>query len=159
MSFLDMDQRLIDLAGRIQLVYSPLVDAKQFPDSVDIAIVEGAVSSEEDLHKIRNVRRHSKFLMVLGDCAITGNVPSMRNPFSNQSLFDRAYRENAATQPQVPTIGVPALLDHARPVHEYVKVDLFVPGCPPPADAIHFVISEMLDGRTPEPSALTRFGK
>src|SRR5512138_1292952 len=75
MSFLDIDERLAPLAQRISLVYSPLVDNKTFPQNVDVAIVEGAVSSEEDLHKIRHIREHSKFMLVLGDCAATGNVP------------------------------------------------------------------------------------
>ena len=159
MSFLDIDERLVALAERIDMVYSPLVDAKVFPEGVDLTIVEGAVSSEEDMHKIRDIRRRTKFLMSLGDCAITGNVPSMRNPFSNESLFDRAYRENADKNPQTPTAHLPALLEYARPVHEVVKVDIFVPGCPPPADAIFFVLSELLEGRVPDVSALTRFGK
>ncbi len=56
MSFLDMDERLLALATRVDLVYSPLVDAKEFPENVDLTLVEGAVSSEEDLHKIQIVR-------------------------------------------------------------------------------------------------------
>jgi NAD-reducing hydrogenase small subunit len=80
MSFLDIDDALITLLERVDLVYSPLVDTKVFPEGVDISLVEGAVSSEEDLRKIRMVREHSKILVSLGDCAVTANVPSMRNP-------------------------------------------------------------------------------
>lgn len=159
MSFLDIDERLVALAERIEMVYSPLVDNKVFPENVELTIVEGAVSSEEDMHKIRHIRRRTKLLLSLGDCAITGNVPSMRNPFSNESLFDRSYRENVDKNPQTPTAHLPALLEYARPVHEVVKVDVFVPGCPPPADAIFFVLSELLEGRVPDVSSLTRFGK
>jgi NAD-reducing hydrogenase small subunit len=159
MSFLDIDQRLIDLADKVELVYSPLVDNKQFPEHVDVSIVEGAVASDEDLEKIRHIRRHSKLLVGLGDCAVTGNVPSMRNPFELQSLYQRAFHENTALQPQDPKAHLPVLLDQVRPVHEVVKVDVFVPGCPPPADAIWFVVSELLAGRMPDASALTRFGK
>jgi NAD-reducing hydrogenase small subunit len=159
MSLLDMDERLLELAERIEVVYSPLVDRKDFPERVDVAIVEGAVASDEDLHKIRHIRRHSTVLISLGDCAVTGNIPSMRNPFALADVMDRAFIENATVQPQRPNVSLPQLLDRVRPVHECVAVDLYVPGCPPPADAIHFVLSELLAGRTPDPGSLTRFGK
>jgi coenzyme F420-reducing hydrogenase gamma subunit len=74
MSILDMDERLIDLAQRVQVVYGPYVDAKMFPENVDVAVVEGAVSSEEDLHKIQRMRANSKILVSIGDCAVTGTI-------------------------------------------------------------------------------------
>lgn len=159
MSFLDIDQRLIDLAAKIDLVYSPLVDAKEFPRDVDVTLVEGAVATDEDMEKIRKIRARTRVLVSLGDCAVTGNVPSMRNPFRLDDVCDRAFRQNVDLQPQRPAKGLPALLDRVRPVHEVVKVDVFVPGCPPPADAIFHVVSELLEGRMPDPGALTRFGK
>jgi NAD-reducing hydrogenase small subunit len=158
MSFLDMDEALISLAEKIELVYSPLVDAKIFPEEVDITLVEGAVSSEEDLHKILNVRSHTKTLVSLGDCAVTANVPSMRNPFGVKAIFDRAYRENTTLDAGVPDQVVPKLLPRAVPIHEVVAVDVFVPGCPPRADVIFYLLSELLEGRSPELSAQTRFG-
>jgi NAD-reducing hydrogenase small subunit len=159
MSFLDMDERLLDVLQRVNVVSSPLVDLKTFPPRIDVALVEGAVSTDEDLHKIRKLRGRTGILITMGDCAITGNIPSMRNAFEVDEVLDRAFFENAALQQQKPATSLPTLLRHARPVHEYVKVDLHVPGCPPPADAIHFVLAELLAGRTPDPSQLTRFGK
>lgn len=158
MSFLDMDERLIDLAGKVDLVYSPLVDNKEFPLDVDITLVEGAVSSEEDLHKIKAIRKRTKLLVSLGDCAVTANVPAMRNPFTVDSVCDRAYRETAALAPGTPTEVVPRLLPYARPVHEVVLVDVFVPGCPPSADVIFYTLAELLEGRQPELTTKTRFG-
>jgi NAD-reducing hydrogenase small subunit len=158
MSFLDMDEALISLADRVDLVYSPLVDAKIFPEQVDITLIEGAVSSEEDLHKLQTVREHTNILVSLGDCAVTGNVPSMRNPFGIDAICDRAYRENVMLDPGVPEQVVPKLLPCSRPLHEWVAVDVFVPGCPPRADVIHYVVAELLEGRKPELSAKTRFG-
>ncbi len=159
MSFLDMDERLIALAEQIELVYSPLVDNKEFPPDVDVTIIEGAVSTDEDIEKAKKIRSRTKVLISLGDCAVTGNVPSMRNPFGVERIFQRAYFENAQCQQQKPSSYLPQLLDRERPLHEVVKVDVFVPGCPPPADAIHYVVTELLAGRTPVPSQMTRFGK
>jgi NAD-reducing hydrogenase small subunit len=159
MSFLDMDQRLVDLAPLIDLVYSPLVDCKEFPADVDLTLVEGSVSTDEDIHKICAIRQRTKLLIALGDCAVTGNVPAMRNPFGAEAALDRAYNENAQLQRQTPAQSLPVLLERVRPVHEVVKVDLFVPGCPPPADAIHYVIGELLAGREPNVGSVTRFGR
>ena len=120
--------------------------------------MEGAVSSEEDLHKIQTVRARTKILVSLGDCAVTANVPAMRNPFGTKSVYDRAYCQNVTLDPGVPDQVVPPLLPYARPVHEVVAVDVYVPGCPPSADVIFYAVTELLDGRQPALSSMTRFG-
>jgi NAD-reducing hydrogenase small subunit len=152
MSFLDMDERLLELAEVVDLVYSPIVDTKVFPDEVDIALVEGAVASVDDEKKIKKIREHSKMLVAMGDCAITGNVPSMRNPMG------RAYIQNASAQAQIPCVVVPKLLKVVRPIHEFVKVDVFLPGCPPSADTFHTALTALVNGGPLDISALTRFG-
>ena len=158
MSFLDIDERLVELVKHVEIVYSPLVDHKEFPNEVDVVLVEGAVASVEDEEKIKKIRAHSRFLISLGDCAVTANVPSMRNPFGLEAVFQRGYFENATIQQQIPTTVVPRLLERVRPVHEVVDVDLFVPGCPPSADTIFEVLSELLAGRMPQYTGGTRFG-
>lgn len=168
MSILDLDERLLVLAEKVELVCSPIVDPKVFPENVDLAIVEGAVSTDDDVEKARLIRQRSKFVIALGDCAVTGNVPSLRNAWEVEELFRRAYVENSS-HPETPEArtarlpvahgDVPQLEPTARPLHEIIKVDLFVPGCPPPADAIWFVLTELLAGRTPDPITLTRFGQ
>jgi NAD-reducing hydrogenase small subunit len=158
MSLLDIDERIILLEGKIDIVYGPLVDAKQFPENVDVAIVEGSVSSEEDLHKIKLIRKNSKFLVALGDCAITGNVPAMRTVFPLSDVMYRVYDENATINKQLPTKDVPKLLERVMPLHEVVHVDCFLPGCPPSAEFIFTVISELLEGRVPDLSKTARFG-
>jgi NAD-reducing hydrogenase small subunit len=158
MSILDMDERLVELSEQFELVYSPLVDYKEFPAQVDIAPIEGSVSSDTDEHKIRKVRAHTRLLVSLGDCAVTGNVPAMRNPIPVPELLNCIYKGIDVLQAQVPTDRLPSLLPRVRPVHEVVKVDLFVPGCPPSADTIFIVISELLAGRIPDVAALSRFG-
>jgi NAD-reducing hydrogenase small subunit len=156
MSLLDTDERLMALAQRVTVVWGPLVDTKQFPENVDVTLVEGAVSSEEDLHRIRLVRARTRILVTLGDCAITGNVSAMRNNFGAGAVLKRAYLENATLDAQIPRQVIPTLLAIARPVHEFVPVDVFVPGCPPPADLIFSVLSELLEGKMPNPAA--KFG-
>jgi NAD-reducing hydrogenase small subunit len=158
MSFLDMDERLLDLFARADLVYSPLVDTKEFPTGVDVTLVEGAVSSEEDVARIRVVRERTRFLVSFGDCAVTSNVPGMRNPIGAEPLLERAYLENADLNVGIPRRVVPALLPTSRPVHRVVDVDLFLPGCPPSADVIYQVLDDLIDGRIPDTSGLSRFG-
>ncbi len=158
MSFLDMDERLLELAALVDVVYSPIVDAKEFPYEVDIALVEGAVASVDDEKKIKKVRAHSKMLIAMGDCAITGNVPSMRNPMGPEAILDRAYIENASLQQRIPLRGSSQLLKVVRPIHEFVKVDVFLPGCPPSADTFHTVLTALLTGGPVDIPALTRFG-
>jgi NAD-reducing hydrogenase small subunit len=153
MSFLDMDERLANLAASINIVYGPLVDTKAFPEQVDMTLVEGSVSSEEDLKKIKHIRQHTRLLIAMGDCAITGNVPSMRNPFGTEKVLQHIYLRNA------PSEIVPRLLPRVLPVHQVVAVDAFLPGCPPPADALYFALTELLAGRLPDMSGYTRFGK
>ena len=158
MSLLDMDERLIALAEMADIVYSPLVDTKEFPENVEVTLVEGAVSSTDDLEKILTIRKNSRLVVSLGDCAVTGNIPSIRNLFPLDQLTQRIYFENATQNKQVPAKIVPKLLPRVRPVHEVVKVDVFVPGCPPSADTIFNVVMELVEGRAPEAAMATRFG-
>ncbi len=158
MSFLDMDERLIELSSQFDLVFSPLVDFKTFPEDVDITLVEGAISSDEDEHKIKLIRQRTKMLIAMGDCAITTNVPGMRNSFGSKTILDHAYFDTADLQKQVPTVAVPKLIEKVRPVHEVVPVDVYLPGCPPSADTFYTVLTDLLAGRTPDIASLTRFG-
>jgi NAD-reducing hydrogenase small subunit len=158
MSFLDMDERLFEIAERADLVYSPLVDTKEYPEQVDVCLVEGAVSSEEDLRKIRHIRERTRILVSFGDCAVTTNVPGLRNPIGPEPLLRRAYQENVSLNPGVPDQVVPALLPKALPVHQVVKVDVFIPGCPPSADIIYDALNDLLEGRAPDTSR-ARFGR
>jgi NAD-reducing hydrogenase small subunit len=158
MSLLDIDERLISLVDKIDLVYSPLVDAKQYPENVDVVLVEGSISNQDDLHKIKIVRKNSKVLVALGDCAVTGNIPSMRTVFPLEKVLERVYEENATINKRVPTKNVPELLERVMPLHEVVNVDIYLPGCPPSADNIFYTISELLEGRTPELNLTARFG-
>ena len=161
MSFLDLDERLIDLASRIDLVFSPIADRKTFPEDVALTLVEGAVANEENLHFLRTVRKNSKVLVAFGDCAVTGNVTAIRNSLGTAlPVLDRAYRDARLLNPRIPESDgiVPRLLDRVRPLHEIVKVDTWLPGCPPGPDLIHKLLLEALAGNVPSFAGLASFG-
>ena len=146
MSFLDLDEWLIDLAKQVDVVFSPLADVKEYPDNVDLVLVEGAVANEENLHMIRKVRERTRTLVAFGDCAVTGNVTALRNPLGTAlEVLRPVYGEKYPDEPQI----VPVLLDRVKPVHQVVPVDYFIPGCPPPAPRIKAVLQALLDGKTP----------
>jgi NAD-reducing hydrogenase small subunit len=154
MSFLDLDERLIDLAGVVDLCYSPVIDAKEFPENVDITLVEGAVANEDNLREIRLIRQRSKILVAFGDCAVTGNVTALRNLFDLEDVLDRSYKENSAVISGLPLGGdgiVPKLLERVRRIEDVVKVDYFLPGCPPSADAIYAFVTDLVAGQAPSP--------
>jgi len=158
MSLVDLDERLLDIFGRADLVYGPLVDVKEFPEDVDVCLVEGSVSSEDDLERIHTVRARTKILVAFGDCAVTSNVPGMRNPIGTQPLLERAYIENADVNKGIPNRVIPQLLPTSQPVNRFVDVDVFLPGCPPHADLIYTLLDDLLSGRTPEVAG-ARFGR
>ena len=158
MSLLDMDAGIISLGRKIDLVYGPLVDAQEFPEEVDVTLVEGAVSSQDDLARIQKIRQRTNVLVSLGDCAVTGNVPGMRNSIPVAKLLQRIYVDGADEKKVIPSDRVPPLLKEARPVREFVKVDICLPGCPPPSRAIFGVINDLLEGKKPAAGQKVKFG-
>jgi NAD-reducing hydrogenase small subunit len=158
MSLLDIDEGIVAVLKKADIVFGPLVDAQEWPEGVDVAVIEGAVSSTDDARLALVARARSQVVVALGDCAVTGNVPAMRNGIPTRRLLERVYVEGATAQPGVPTDGVPALLKHAEPLHQSIKVDVHVPGCPPKPNAILMVLSELLEGRTPDLGSKLRFG-
>lgn len=159
MSFLDQDELLVDLAKKIKLVYSPIVDTKIFPENVAVTLIEGAVANEEQLAMLKEARAKTKILISLGDCAVTGNVTALRNSLkdSDRAVLEMAFIDTTEVNPQIPT-EVPPLLKKVRPLHEVVKVDYFIPGCPPPAGLINYVLTELLAGRTPNMEGRSKYG-
>ena len=161
MSFLDMDERLLELGSRIDLVYSPIADAKRFPEDVDVTLIEGAVCNEEHLRLVHEIRARTKVLVAFGDCAVTGNVTAIRNALGSAlPVLERAYLDAVDVNPGIPEEPgiVPRLLDRVLPVHHVVPVDAFLPGCPPHPDLIHAAVLAVLEGRKPEVGEKARFG-
>lgn len=153
MSFLDMDEWLLELAAKADYVWGPFVDNKTYPDEVDIAMIEGAVCNEDNLEVVRHIRKHTKYLISFGDCAVTGNVTALRNSLNGtEPVLTRSYQELANMDPSFPSDpGVlPVLRERVFPVHKVVDVDFYIPGCPPPATRIREVLEALVDGREPK---------
>jgi len=150
MSFLDLDERLLDLAEIVDICYSPILDIKEFPEGVDIVLVEGAVANEEHVRDLRRIRERAQVLVAFGDCAVTGNVTAMRNLFSVEDVLQRAYGE-ATVVTGVPSGNgiVPKLLERVLRVQDVVAVDYFLPGCPPGAGVIYDFLIALLSGKKP----------
>ncbi|GHS89306.1 oxidoreductase [Campylobacterota bacterium] len=160
MSFLDMDERLIEIASKVEVVCSPYVDTKEFPEGVDLTLVEGAISSEEDVEKLHKIRKNSKIVVALGDCAVTGNVSAMRNLVGIEAALVHAYDELSDTNTgKRPCRVVPKQLERVCALHEQVHIDYFLPGCPPPADAIYHILTSLIEGKELSIFDHTRFGK
>jgi NAD-reducing hydrogenase small subunit len=155
MSFLDLDEFLIDLVDMVEIVYSPVVDMKEYPENVDVCLIEGAICNEDNLELLHKVRQRTKVLVSFGDCAVTANVPAIRNQLglgNEESVLQRAYIESVQDNPRIPKEDgiVPSLLPRVMPVHEVVYVEHYLPGCPPPADRIKSLVGQMLSGVEPK---------
>lgn len=153
MSLLDMDERIVKVLELVDLRSSPITDLKH-PDKsgVDVGILEGGVNNSSNEEVALQMRSRCKILVALGDCAVFGGVPAMRNFFTIEESLRRAYIETESTDesgkiPNDPELAVPT---RVRAVQDVVPVDVFVPGCPPDADTIFYVLSELAQGRLPE---------
>jgi NAD-reducing hydrogenase small subunit len=155
MSFLDLDEKLLDLAEAADLVYSPIADVKEFPKDVDVTLVEGAVANVDHLELAEQIRERSKIVVSFGDCAVTGNVTSLRNKLKLDNLLDMVYKEGPGAAPRGLDDDkiIPALIDRVVPLHQVIPVDAYIPGCPPDPDRIWTAVSALLKGeqiRLPE---------
>lgn len=151
MSLLDMDERLIPLLDQVEFTSSPITDLKHPPqDGVTVGILTGAIGNSHNVEVARRMRERCQVLIAVGDCATFGGIVAMRNLVGTEAALRRAYLETESTIegliPDSPELGRP--LETVTGIDKVVKVDLFVPGCPPSADALHYALSELLAGRT-----------
>jgi len=151
MSVLDMDERLIQLLDKIELTSTPITDLKHPPkDGVTVGILSGAVNNTTNVEVVKEMRERCKILVALGDCAVFGGIMTMRNFFNMEEALKRAYIETESTVDGIiPNSEELAKPIRTVPVGQVVKVDIHLPGCPPSADAIYHVLTELLEGRIP----------
>ena len=154
MAFLDIDERIVELLKHVEITSSPITDLKHPPEEgVDVGILSGSVSNDHQLEVAEEMRERCKILIALGDCAVFGGICTMRNFFDQDEVLRMGYVDTASTDaegfgPQSPELA--KLFDRVMALDEAVKVDVHIPGCPPPADAIWFALTELLAGRIPE---------
>ncbi len=157
MSLLDLDERIVDVLGLVDLVYSPVADIKKFPDGVDVTLVEGSCCNSENVHLAREIRERSKLVVAFGDCAITGNVPGMRNRLKLQNILDAVYEGPGLAPPSQGDL--PILLPKVVPLNQVIPVDIYLPGCPPSPERIWAAVIAILKGEPVElPVEMRSFG-
>ncbi len=160
MSFLDIDERILQLAEVAKFDRSPITDIKHCSETVDIGLIEGGVCNAENVHTLREFRKSCKILVAVGACSINGGLPAMRNHVSLEECLAEAYLEGLGVEnPHIPNDPeLPLLLDKVRPIHEVVKVDYFLPGCPPSADVFWKFLTDLATGKSPTlPYELVRY--
>ncbi len=149
MSLLDIDERLLELITLVEFDRSPINDIKQL-QRVDVGIIEGGVANTDNVEVLREFRRQSKILVAIGACAINGGIPAMRNSFELKECLEESYLNGlGVVNPMIPNDEeIPLLLNKVHPIHEVVKVDYVLPGCPPSGDTIWTFLTELLEGKT-----------
>lgn len=152
MSFLDIDERLLELLELVEFDRSPLTDIK-ICGPCDVGIIEGGVCNAENVHVLREFRSNCKTLVAIGACAINGGLPAQRNQFDLRDILEEVYHTSVGLTadsdiPNDPELPLP--LNKVHPIHEVVKIDYFLPGCPPSADAIWKFLTDLIAGRTPK---------
>lgn len=153
MSLLDIDERIVQIAELTDIRATPITDLKEPDESgVDVGILEGGINNSANIEVAQRMRKRCKLLVALGDCAVFGGVPAMRNFFPLEEVLRRAYVETESTDEngKIPDDPELAELTRAQALQEVVPVDIFVPGCPPDAEVIFYVLSELAQGRIPE---------
>lgn len=150
MSLLDLDERLLQLAEVAEFDRSPITDIEHCT-RCDIGLIEGGVCNSENVHVLREFRKNCKILVAVGACAINGGLPALRNFIPLEECLNEAYLDGIGVEnPQVPSdVELPLLLDKVHPIHEVVKIDYFLPGCPPSADVFWKFLTDLLEGREP----------
>lgn len=152
MSFLDNDEAIIDILSKVELTDSPITDFKNFDfQDVEVGIIEGGLGNVEEVEIAKKLRKRCKILMAWGDCAVFGGINTLRNSFSTEQILKRGYLETESTVNGVipEHESLPPLLAKALPINTIVKVDVYVPGCPPSSEAIVYCLTEILQGRLP----------
>ncbi|HSA97064.1 MAG TPA: NADP oxidoreductase [Acidobacteriota bacterium] len=151
MSLLDIDERILKLVEVVEFHKSPIDDIKRFAKPCDVGLIEGGCCNSENVHVLRDFRKNCQVLVSVGECAIMGGLPALRNSLPLKECLEEAYL-------RVPTIDagehiipndedLPIILDRVYPCHEVVKIDYFLPGCPPSADAIWEAVTALVEGR------------
>jgi NAD-reducing hydrogenase small subunit len=148
MSILDIDDRILKLIELVEFDKSPIDDIKTFTGRCAIGLIEGGCCNEDNVHVLQEFRKHCDILISVGECAICGGIPAMRNAIPLKECLEEAYLRGPSLYNPTGRIpdseDVPLLLNKVYPCHEVVKIDYFLQGCPPPADTIWAALTALL---------------
>lgn len=154
MSILDIDERILELIEVVDFDKSPIDDLKEFTGQCRIGLVEGGCCNEENVRVLREFRKHCDILVSLGDCATMGGIPALRNTIPLRECFREAYMDGPTVHNPSGKLPddreLPLILDKVYPCHEVVKIDYFIPGCPPSADTIWNALLALLHDKPVE---------
>ena len=147
MSLLDIDERILQLVELVEFDRTPLTDIKTI-GKCDIGLIEGGVANADNVEVLREFRNNCDILVAVGACALNGGIPAMRNQFNLKECLEEVYIHGIGVEnPHVPNdIEIPLLLDKVHPIHEVVRVDYFLPGCPPSADTLWTFLTDLIAG-------------
>lgn len=154
MSLLDIDDRILQLIDLVDFNKSPIDDIKKFTTKCDIGLIEGGCCNDENVHVLKDFRENCKILVSVGECAIMGGLPALRNGIPVKECLDEAYLNGPTMQDKdsnpnkiIPNDQeLPILLNKVYPCHEVVKIDYYLPGCPPRADLIWNALVALVTG-------------
>lgn len=151
MSILDIDDRILKLIELVDFDKSPVDDIKKFTGQCLVGLIEGGCCNEENVRVLQDFRKHCDVLISLGDCATMGGLPAMRNNIPLEECMEEAYLNGVTVynpQKLIPSDPeLPLLLDKVYPLHEVVKIDYHLPGCPPSADTIWEALVALLNNK------------
>jgi len=151
MSLLDIDERILKLVDLVEFNKSPIDDIKRFTKPVDVGLIEGGCCNSENVGVLRSFRKNCKILVSVGECAVMGGLPALRNSIPLKECLEEAYLNSPTVDPGSRIIpndeDLPIILDKVYPCHEVVKIDYFLPGCPPSADLIWEAVTALVEGR------------
>ncbi|XRP97176.1 F420-nonreducing hydrogenase [Methanocaldococcus sp. 16A] len=153
-SLLDLHEELLNLLENVELIHCPvLMDVKEIPDEIDIALIEGGIRNEENLEIAKEMREKAKIVIAFGTCAVYGGVPGLGNLYSKDEILEKVYKTTLSTKNDegiIPSEEVPQLTSRVKPLSEVIDVDYFIPGCPPNPEIIAKVFKALLEGKKPE---------
>jgi [NiFe] hydrogenase diaphorase moiety small subunit len=148
MSLLDIDEDLLDIVEMVSFDKSPINDIKTFTHRCHLGIIEGGCCNADNIETLRKFREHCDVLVAVGECAIWGGLPSMRNAIPLSECIEEAYLNSVTNEKGNMVIpyheDLPKLLDRVYPCNEIVKIDYFIPGCPPNPQHIWKAVQNIL---------------
>ncbi|MGB8957456.1 MAG: hypothetical protein WCC00_00430 [Candidatus Aminicenantales bacterium] len=151
MSLLDIDERILKLVDLVEFNKSPIDDIKRFTKPVDVGLIEGGCCNSENVEVLRSFRKNCRVLVSVGECAVMGGLPALRNSIPLKECLEEAYLNSPTVDPGSRIIpndeDLPIILDKVYPCHEVVPIDYFLPGCPPSADLIWEAVTALVEGR------------